>query len=74
MADLVDQPLDAFVRAKKTSGRGRRGARGRSAGAVRKGQAGGFFQANQRVRYSILIFILKCCFFQLSLPFKNLDV
>lgn len=73
MADLVDQPLDAFIRAKKTTGRGR-GARGRSAGTVRKGQAGGFFQENQRVRYSILIFILRCCFFQLSLPFKNLDV
>lgn len=61
MADLLDQPLDAFIRAKKTGGRGRgrargRGARGgrgrgRSGGAVRRGQTGGFFQANQRVRY-----------------------
>ena len=66
MADLVDQPLDAFIRAKKTTGRGRGGARGRGArggrgrgrgrsgGAVRRGQAGGFFQANQRVRYNSL--------------------
>ena len=60
MSDLVDQPLDAFIRAKKTNGRGQgaRGGRGRgrgrSGGAVRRGQAGGFFQENQRVRYNSL--------------------